>query len=126
MDRRPSHSNARVICRAEQLNLPALSTGHTCQPFAQKYCYCDFSEIVIYSPHPVPQRGRFAIVTDVGCGMRWAHGIAARVSRADERFRCDGEVAWFWHPGADAKSADDKSPATGAIKPVPGEIAYKS
>ena len=38
--------------------------------------------------HPVPQEGRFAIVTDVGCGMRWT------LWRADERREADGEVVW--------------------------------
>jgi hypothetical protein len=27
--------------------------------------------------HPARMRGRFAIVTDVGCGMRWAPRVAA-------------------------------------------------
>src|SRR6202012_48969 len=30
---------------------------------------------------PVPdQEGRFAVVTNVGCGMRWTHGVAGRAA----------------------------------------------
>jgi hypothetical protein len=31
--------------------------------------------------HPVPHEGRFAIVTDVGCGMRWT-----RAALQDEQY----------------------------------------
>jgi hypothetical protein len=34
------------------------------------------------------QEGRLAIVTDVGCGMRWTH-IAGRISLRDERRMCE-------------------------------------
>lgn len=55
------------------------NTSNATRPvLTQKYSYCVFSEIMLYSAHPVPLRGRFAIVTDVGCGMRWAHWDAAR------------------------------------------------
>lgn len=52
--------------------------GATCSDAGVTQIFaCALSEIVLYSPHPVPLRGRFAIVTDVGCGMRWAHWGAA-------------------------------------------------
>ena len=39
-----------------------------------------FSEFMLYSLRSAPTRGRFAVVTDVGCGMRWVlgsqHGFA--------------------------------------------------
>jgi hypothetical protein len=39
---------------------------------AQKYSSFGKSEIVgIFPPFRCPQEGRFAIVTNVGCGMRW-------------------------------------------------------
>ena len=103
----------RVACHHGFYDAPNIGAKRRCssgldrpsRPTHLQYSCCVFSEIVIYFAHPVPQRGRFAVVTDVGCGMRWACRVAARVSRADERSRCDGEVAWFWHPGADAKSA---------------------
>jgi hypothetical protein len=55
-----------------------VSARYTLPSPAPKEIGCVLSEIMLYSPHPVPLRGRFAIVTDVGCGMRWAHWVAAR------------------------------------------------
>ena len=54
----------------------AAGSLHLPSPFVEIFA-CALSEIVLYSPHPVPQRGRFAVVTDVGCGMRWALWAAA-------------------------------------------------
>jgi hypothetical protein len=42
-----------------------------------------------YAAHPVPHEGRFAIVTDVGYGMRWTRRRSRR-----ERLLADGEVVW--------------------------------
>jgi hypothetical protein len=42
--------------------------------------------------HPSPSRphkGRIAIVTDVGCGMRWTRHVKRRMT-----LRADGEVVW--------------------------------
>ena len=36
-----------------------------------------------------PQEGRFAIVTNVGCGMRWT-----RQCRETNDMHADGEVVW--------------------------------
>jgi hypothetical protein len=66
------------------------------------------------------QEGRLAIVTDVGCGMRWtltARSATCNCTRADERATADGEVVWFWHPDADAKFAGAIPQATVARKP---------
>jgi hypothetical protein len=68
------------------------------QSFAQKYCFSLFWKIVIVSPRPGPQEGRFAIVTSVGRGMRWT--LAARAASAAE---VDGEIVWSWRPWAGAK-----------------------
>jgi hypothetical protein len=46
------------------------------------------TQIHIYR-HPVPQEGRFAIVTDVENGMRWTR-MRLRTNGAD----ADGEVVW--------------------------------
>src|SRR6266567_806301 len=49
------------------------------------------------------QEGRFAVVTDVGSGMRWTH-IAERDSLARTNGVCaDGEVVWSWRSDAGAK-----------------------
>jgi hypothetical protein len=54
----------------------------------QKYFTSPVGQIIsTNSPHPTPQQGRIAIVTDVGHGMRWTRqrlardGIAGRVLR---------------------------------------------
>jgi hypothetical protein len=47
------------------------------------------SKSVYIHGHPVPQEGRFAVVTDVGGGMRWTRMVL--LTRAPE---ADGEVVW--------------------------------
>jgi hypothetical protein len=51
------------------------------------------------------EEGRYAIVTSVGCGMRWTRSLAACSLHADERVNADGEVVWSWSPGAETKFA---------------------
>jgi hypothetical protein len=46
-----------------------------------------------------PSEGRIAIVTDVGCGMRWTLWLH-QTSAAE----ADGKDAWSWHPDAGVKS----------------------
>jgi hypothetical protein len=52
-----------------------------------------FAKIFLFSPDPnqmhiqgvpCPQEGRFAIVTDVGCGMRWTRQRQVSNSKPDE------------------------------------------
>jgi hypothetical protein len=64
-----------------------------------------FSEIVYTRRRPASHEGRFAIVTNVGCGMRWARRVAAWFIHADEHPYAHGEVVWSWRPEAGAKSA---------------------
>jgi hypothetical protein len=53
------------------------------------------------SGRPAPlQEGRFAIVTNVGCGLRWT--LEARKTKCAE---ADGEVVWFRYLDADIKLA---------------------
>jgi len=42
-----------------------------------------------FAPSRAPQEGRFAIVTDVECGMRWT-----RWRRWTSGIKADGEVVW--------------------------------
>jgi hypothetical protein len=61
------------------------------ESFAKKYSGSLFTQITSTSlaiPHP--QEGRFAIVTNVGRGMRWTRG--ALLTRA--LVLADGEVVW--------------------------------
>jgi hypothetical protein len=44
----------------------------SCQaPKSKIFCFCRRANQFTDSHCPVPQEGRFAIVTDIGCGMRW-------------------------------------------------------
>jgi len=65
---------------------------------------------------PVLTKGRFAIVTNVGSGMRWTQ-VAAQTSGA----KADGEVVWSWRPDAGVKFAEGIPQATVAKGPVTGE-----
>ena len=49
---------------------------------------------------PSRNEGRFAIVTNVGYGMRWT-----RVAHKTNAPLADGEIVWSWHLDADAKLA---------------------
>jgi len=52
---------------------------------------------------PFPIEGRFAIVTDVGFGMRWTRQRRrAPVARTNDE-AADGEVVWSWRPDAGVK-----------------------
>jgi hypothetical protein len=58
----------------------------------QKYFSFFFSEIMfIYRCPALDPEGRFAIVMNVGCGMRWACRVAAW-SPCGRTTRCDGEI----------------------------------
>jgi hypothetical protein len=51
----------------------------------QKYSASPPTQIISRTPAiPFPQEGRFAVVTDAGCGMRWTLWRQAREVRADE------------------------------------------
>ena len=50
-----------------------------------------------------PQEGRFAIVTNVGCGMRWTLWCQAIFS-PDENAKAYGQVVWSWRRDAGVKS----------------------
>jgi hypothetical protein len=59
-----------------------------------------------------PHEGRFAIVTDVGRGMRWTQ----RRQKTNDVV-ADGEVVWSWRPKVGAKFAAIDPQATVATKP---------
>jgi hypothetical protein len=53
------------------------------QPLCEKYFPSPLTQIrCISKPVPCPQEGRFAVVTDVGHGMRWTRGRQARMAIA--------------------------------------------
>jgi hypothetical protein len=62
-----------------------------------------FSENVVLCSRPASARGAYRDRHDTRGGMRWPRHVAACALHADERHGADGEVVWFWHPGADAK-----------------------
>jgi hypothetical protein len=60
------------------------------QPCVKKYFDSLLSQITSTSiAVPAHTEGRFAIVTDVGCGMRWTRHVKRRMTS-----RADGEVVW--------------------------------
>jgi len=55
------------------------------KPRNQKYSAFAVGQISARTPAvPCPQEGRFAIVTDVGCGMRWTRQRQVSNSEPDE------------------------------------------
>jgi hypothetical protein len=61
---------------------------------------------------PPPLEGRFAIVTDVGGGMRWTQALL--LTRA---LAADGEVVWSWRLDAGVKLVEAIPSATETKKP---------
>ena len=80
----PILSLARVILPDGQISHLAV------QPCLQKYSASPPTQINSRtSAIPSHTEGRFAIVTDVGCGMRWT--LTVLLTRALD---ADGEVVW--------------------------------
>jgi len=62
-----------ICVRRTAGDLPdGLVDGFPVQPRLQKYFHSRFTQITLTpAPFRCPQEGRFAIVTNVGRGMRW-------------------------------------------------------
>jgi hypothetical protein len=87
-----------VICLDGQIS--HLSIFCLSSPFCKNILIFRIPDSVYNRRHPVPYEGRFAIVTDVGCGMRWTRAVLQTSSTG-----ADGEVVWSWHPVPVFKSA---------------------
>jgi hypothetical protein len=69
-----------MVRRARRENHPLV-----CPYLFAKYSASQPPQIISTTPAvPFPQEGRFAVVTDVGSGMRWTLRRQARDERADE------------------------------------------
>jgi len=69
------------------------------QSLAKKYFPSRITQIKSISiAIPAHSEGRFAIVTNVGRGMRWT-----RLRLKTNGACADGEVVWSWRPDAGAK-----------------------
>ena len=79
--KRPSQT---LILPGEQI-----SESHVESPLQKYFCF-RVTQITSPSPAiPAHTKGRFAIVTDVGFGMRWTRHVKRRMT-----LRADGEVVW--------------------------------
>jgi hypothetical protein len=91
-----------VICPAEHFVDPGVV-----QRF-QKNSVSPLTQIKTHNfRRPAPHEGRFAIVTDVGGGMRWTRQRQARRSKRCAKTNdvaADGEVVRAWRPDAGAGS----------------------
>ena len=91
------------------------SDGRFCEsrPFAHSDRFCRY-------------KGRIAIVTDVGGGMRWTRCVAAEPGFVDEGM---ARTVKSCGPGIPVLMPSlqlmTSARATGAKEPVPGESAYK-
>ena len=72
-------------------------TGKSMRPALDRLSSPSYKNILIFRNRksvyiyrrPVPQEGRFAVVTDVGCGMRWT-----RRCHETNDMAADGEAVW--------------------------------
>jgi hypothetical protein len=82
-------------------------------PFAKNISLYPKQNRMYQSRRPaLDPEGRFAVVTNAGCGMRWTC-LAQLTNAADT----DGEGVWSWSPDAEIKFVDDDRQATVAKKP---------
>ena len=67
-----------------------VADGGCVQPLFQKFFRFLLTQITCISlAIPAHTEGRFAIVTDVGHGMRWTRHVKRRIT-----LRADGEIVW--------------------------------
>jgi hypothetical protein len=90
-------------------------------PFEKIFWFSEYANQFICFAVLFPQEGRFAVVTDVGSGMRWTRRCHARESVRTNDAEADGEDVWSWCPDAGIKSAEAILPMTVANKPITGE-----
>src|SRR6185312_15886942 len=82
-------------------------------PFVKNISLPFFRTLWLSSHIPLPIEGRFAIVTNVGRGMRWTRRLQltseaeARQSHLAETGCADGEVVWSRSPDAGIKLSRD-------------------
>jgi hypothetical protein len=110
---------SRLICpsRANQGRCPR---GPVAKSFPAKPMALRSNPNQLYvSAVPPPLEGRFAIISDVGGGMRWTQALL--LTRA---LAADGEVVWSWRLDAGVKSAEAIPPTTETIKPISGESRF--
>jgi hypothetical protein len=63
--------------------------GGLASPFNKNILIFRIRKSVYIHSHPASQEGRFAVVTDVGCGMRWT-----LITPLTNGAKADGEVVW--------------------------------
>jgi hypothetical protein len=71
------------------------------------------------------QEGRFAIVTNVGRGMRWTRQVSAQSFARTTDPDADGEGVLSWPPDAEVKSCEMIARRRGQESPVSGASTYK-
>jgi hypothetical protein len=65
------------------------------QPLGEKYSASQFARNRFIDLRVPPRsEGRFAVVTNVGCGMRWTQQCQACESVRTNDATADGEVVW--------------------------------
>jgi hypothetical protein len=80
------------------------------QSSAKKYSASALPQIKFISiAVPPPHEGRFAIVTDVGGGMRWTQGAERQSLARTSGGLGDGEIVWSWRSEAGVQVGDDAS-----------------
>src|SRR5882757_11476908 len=93
-----THPTSPVVCLTGKSLNPV-------QPLREKYFASPQTQITFKTPAvSFPQEGRFAVVTDVGSGMRWTRQRQARKCWTKDA-DADGEVVWSWRSDAGVKLA---------------------
>ena len=99
------------------------------QSYSEKFFASPQTQIKSIFRHPVPKEGRFAIVTDVGCGMRWTLWRGKTNARKRTAKSCGPDaptLASSWRREVSAGDGDKKARSPGRarrkpLKPLRGE-----
>jgi hypothetical protein len=83
-----STSSARKFAAPKNRFCRPSQSHHPCPVLCPKIFHFLFFRIDVYFPRPASHEGRFAIVTNVGCGMRWARRVAVWLMLHGRTSRC--------------------------------------
>ena len=108
---------ASRVALAKPGKLLRITRSKSQAPNSKIFCFSETPNQRYHSRVSCPQEGRFAIVTDVGRGMRWTSWRQAIFS-PDEIAKAYGQVVWSWRRDAGVKLAGSIPPATVTTSPL--------
>jgi hypothetical protein len=84
----------RGLCAENEISPTTSTRFHLSSPLRKNFPLRASPKSKLYRTHPVPLEGRFAIVTDVGLGMRWTRPVPKDERRGSRTVKsCGSDVS---------------------------------